>query len=168
MSNDFPMYLVDQPEDGAIEERGWVEVTDKTATEAAAIEWLTKELPPFEETLRYEVTGQSYQRPSGFEVEGSDGELRTVKPLSEYPPCDQCKGTGKFEEDDEDGEDNCDDCYGTGKAGEFIFDSCEPIPWEACEAEHPEAVHFWNLTVTDEPEDEKPVEVSEQQERMDI
>src|SRR5205807_9119762 len=95
MSNEFPMYLVDDGEGGAIEERAWVEVTDKTRTEADAIEWLTEQIEP-PENFRYTVDGRSYQKPLGVEVEGSDGELRTVKPLSEYPPCEQCGGTGKF------------------------------------------------------------------------
>lgn len=207
MSNDFPMYLTDDYEGGSVEERAWVEVTtDKTATEATAIEWLTNEMPPFDEEMRYEVTGQSYQRPSGFEVEGSGGELRTVKPLSEYGPCQypgceeghvevlkELTWEGDLHRDwfarqvgreltperrkeitvrggriTETTREDCDECYGTGKAGEFIFDSCEPLPWEACEADHPEAVHFWDLTVTDEPEEDGPPVVSDEQERMDI
>lgn len=171
MSNDFPMYLVDDYEGGGIEERAWVEVTDKTRTEAQAIEWMTTNVEPVDEDTRYEVIGRSHQRPSGFEVEGSDTELRTVKPLSEYPPCKECAGTGTFTGKGHDGtdvEDNCDDCYGTGKNGEFIFDSCEPIPWEECEADHPEAMEFWNLTLTDEPEGAGPPEVSEHQTNLDV
>lgn len=165
----FPMYLVDDYPDGAIEQNAWVEVTDKTATPYAAVEWLNNEVEP-DEDMRYIVTGQSYQRPLGVEVPGSEGELRTAKPLDEYPTCDECKGTGKFTEDDE--EDSCDECYGTGKKGEFIFDSCEPIPWEACEADAPEAKHFWNIELTDDQE--APIDpanrlnVSDAQEKMDI
>lgn len=68
--------------------------------------------------------------------------------------------------------DICDECYGTGKAGEFIFDSCEPIPWEEAPADHPEALYFWNIELTDDPE--APLypggvpDVSDEQEKMDI
>lgn len=67
---------------------------------------------------------------------------------------------------------DCEECLGTGRKGEFIYDSCEPIPWEACEDNHPEALHFWNIELTDDPE--APMfpagvpDVSEHQERMDI
>jgi hypothetical protein len=69
--------------------------------------------------------------------------------------------------------DSCEECYGTGKAGEFIFDSCDPIPWEEAPADHPEALHFWNIELTDDPDvpsypGPTAPDVSDAQEKMDI
>lgn len=197
--NVYPMYLVDDYPDGAIEERAWVQVTSVTATGRAAEEWLQREMPIEEQFGReeghwYRATGErTHQRPAGHAITDKDG--RSVKPLDEYPDCTYCKGTGKVkvidtlelnnqarakfealprldraklspgrEIDDEATalveaigariikahEEECDECIGTGKDGEFMYDSCEPIPWEACEEEHPEAMEFWVIEVTDE------------------
>jgi hypothetical protein len=210
MSNAYPMYLVDDYPDGGIEEKGWVEVTERTANPRDAIDFLIKEmsLDDLGDDMRVIVTGTSHQRPSGYPVEKSDA--RTAKPLDEYGPCQAAacvdghievidKITGppehhRFFEKKEGWEltpeikreveakggrivettrDTCDECYGTGKAGEFMFDSCEPMPWEACEPDHPEALHFWNIEITDDPDAPLfpgPVapDVSDQQEKMDI
>lgn len=60
-------------------------------------------------------------------------------------------------------EEDCDECLGTGKNGEFIYDSCEPIPWETCEADHPEAMEFWVIVITDEEHDQPTVHEDQQQ-----
>jgi hypothetical protein len=71
-------------------------------------------------------------------------------------------GTAKLFEDD------CDECYGTGKAGEFLFESYEPLPWEKCEEDAPEAMLFWAIELTEDENAPLTPEVNEHQQGFDL
>jgi hypothetical protein len=113
--------LIDSPDDGAVEEYGWVPVQD-AADEAAAINVLRGLTDP-EYGMTYEVVGRSFHRP-----------------FLHLPQEDAAADAGWFVVEDKGPEDH------EGHAGYWM----EYLPWEAC-ADGDEGAHeFWTLALAEE------------------
>lgn len=133
-----PYPLLDAPEDGAIEERGWVPKA-VVATPDEAVVWLLRQVGYATEWINEEglvlaATGTtSWHRQSAcLTCEGSRcGGLPRVGSwpgvVAAGPPeaCDSCDGTGEQ------------------------WDDGDYIAWERCEADDDGAVEFWDLEVVE-------------------
>lgn len=133
--------LVDAPEDGYIEERGWVPVAfAPTPEDAIRIAYAEEVVGDFN-SLRLVVTGRSWHRRDPA-VRALDG---TAWYVAEEEPCEQCSGSGKAPEPEcayADGA--CDRCWGVGRSG-YVSDY---EPWAKCEPTDEGAVEWWNLELT--------------------
>jgi hypothetical protein len=128
MRSAAPAYpLLDAPEDGAIEEYGWVP-KQVAATPEEAVAWFVSQVGYAAEWINDEgltlaATGTtSWHRQSPcLRCEGSGGTI-AARPNA----CPSCNGTGEQRDD-----------------GDYIS-------WEPCEATAEGAVEFWDLQVIEQ------------------
>ena len=119
--------LIDAPDDGGVDEYGWVPVQE-AADEESAVR-LLRDLTDPEYGMTYEVVGRSFHRPF-FHLPQEDAAADAAWFVVE-----------------EDGPEDHEGCQGYWM---------EYLPWEACEAGDEGAHEFWTLALTEvEPDDDE-------------
>jgi hypothetical protein len=128
-----PYALLDAPEDGGIEEWGWVPA-DWAETPEAAVAWFLDQCPEAIEGLDDDMvliaTGEtSWHRMSPcLDCEGTGADEYSYPgdvPIRPFPACTTCNGTGEQAED------------------------ADYIAWKACKPDDDGAVEFWTLQVVE-------------------
>ena len=123
--------LVDAPDDGYIEDRGWVPV-QFAATPDEAIATVRRELV-IEPDAVIEVAGREWHRRQPDVTQRVEDDFWW---RSDGDPCEACSGSGK---EPEDPDEQCDECRGYGTDGYAL----DYEPWERCEQGTEGAVEMW-------------------------
>lgn len=122
-ATEYPKVLIDQPEDGCIDETGWVEVTPTVGDGDAAVK-IIEGVYPTEDRMEEETYV-------------CDGEQEFLAPMH-WEPCDECNGAAP---------DDCPGCEGSGTVP-YEYDRWEAVDPQSIHPDRREkAKLFWIVKV---------------------